>query len=72
MVDQDSPILPMVALLSKVPEVEEGRVQSRLCMDGTYRSAMARSGATCTTAATIVEGSLVSRVIRHGESQQNV
>ncbi|KAI5371181.1 Putative PrpF protein [Septoria linicola] len=58
-VDEDSPILPMVALLSKSSS-DEAHIQSRLFLDNACHSAMAGAGATCTAACSRVPGSLVA------------
>lgn len=62
-VDEDSPILPMVALLSE-PSGETAHIQSRLFLDNACHSAMAGAGATCTAACSRVPGSLVAQLMR--------
>ncbi|EGP88548.1 unnamed protein product [Zymoseptoria tritici ST99CH_1E4] len=62
-VDEDTPILPMVALLSSTPD-ENAHIQSRLFLDNACHSAMAGAGATCTAACSRIPGSLVAELTR--------
>ncbi|KAK4508129.1 hypothetical protein PRZ48_001867 [Zasmidium cellare] len=62
-VDEDSPILPMVALISE-PSQEGAHIQSRLFLDNACHSAMAGAGATCTAACSRMPGSLVAQLMR--------
>jgi 2-methylaconitate cis-trans-isomerase PrpF len=62
-VDEDTPILPMVALLSASPN-EGAHIQSRLFLDNACHSAMAGAGATCTAACSRMPGSLVAQMMR--------
>ncbi|KAF7186331.1 3-methylitaconate isomerase [Pseudocercospora fuligena] len=62
-VDQESPILPMVALLSPASDAE-AHIQSRLFLDNACHSAMAGAGATCTAAASRIKGSLVADIMK--------
>ncbi|CAK4031672.1 2-methyl-aconitate isomerase [Lecanosticta acicola] len=70
-VDKDSPILPMVALLSETPD-PKAHIQSRLFLDNACHSAMAGAGATCTAACSRVRGSLVAAIMRPEALEKNV
>lgn len=61
-VDEDSPILPMIALISG-PSQEDAHIQSRLFLDNACHSAMAGAGATCTAACSRMPGSLVAQLM---------
>ncbi|CAK1354660.1 uncharacterized protein RHO25_001561 [Cercospora beticola] len=71
-VDQDSPILPMVALLSECPDGDGAHIQSRLFLDNACHSAMAGAGATCTAACSRVPGSLVAKIMREGAENDGI
>ncbi|KAM3416042.1 hypothetical protein BST61_g9528 [Cercospora zeina] len=71
-VDQDSPILPMVALLSECHDSDEAHIQSRLFLDNACHSAMAGAGATCTAACSRVPGSLVARMMKKGAENDGI
>lgn len=70
-VDEDTPILPMVALLSETPD-DEAHIRSRLFLDNACHSAMAGAGATCTAACSRMKGSLVSQLMREGSTSSGV
>lgn len=70
-VDEDSPILPMIALLSPATD-PEAHVQSRLFLDNACHSAMAGAGATCTAACSRIEGSLVASLMSATALKQTV
>ncbi|KAK1531674.1 DUF453 domain protein [Colletotrichum paranaense] len=61
-VDEQSPMLPMVALVSK-PTSEEGHIQARLFLDNHCHPSMAGTGGVCTTAASRIEGSVLNRLL---------
>ncbi|KAM0811069.1 hypothetical protein AB5N19_11422 [Seiridium cardinale] len=61
-VDDQSPMLPMVVLVSR-PTSREGNIQSRLFLDNHCHPAMAGTGAVCTTAACQIKGSIVNRLL---------
>ncbi|KAK6062774.1 3-methylitaconate isomerase [Seiridium cupressi] len=61
-VDDQSPMLPMVVLVSS-PTSREGNIQSRLFLDNHCHPAMAGTGAVCTTAASRIKGSIVNRLL---------
>ena len=73
-VDEDSPILPMVALLSSVSpdDDDDAHIQSRLFLDNACHSAMAGAGATCTAACSRVPGSLVAQIMKTGAEKDGV
>ncbi|KAF4966610.1 hypothetical protein FSARC_5730 [Fusarium sarcochroum] len=61
-VDEQSPMLPMVALVSR-PTSHEGNIQSRLFLDNHCHPSMAGTGGVCTTATSRVTGSVVNRLL---------
>ncbi|KAK7448010.1 hypothetical protein CaCOL14_007357 [Colletotrichum acutatum] len=61
-VDEQSPMLPMVASVSK-PTSEEGDIQARLFLDNHCHPSMAGTGGVCTTAASRIEGSVLNRLL---------
>ena len=69
-VDEDSPILPMVALLSEASD-PGAHIQSRLFLDNACHSAMAGAGATCTAACSRVAGSLVASIMGPSALEDN-
>ncbi|KAF5671386.1 cutinase transcription factor 1 [Fusarium denticulatum] len=58
-VDKQSPMLPMVALVSKSTSTE-GHIQSRLFLDNRCHPSMAGTGGVCTAATSRVTGSVVN------------
>ena len=61
-VDKESPMLPMVALVSS-PTTANGHVQSRLFLDNRCHTTMAGTGGVCTAACSRVVGSVVQSVM---------
>jgi 2-methylaconitate cis-trans-isomerase PrpF/2-methylcitrate dehydratase PrpD len=61
-VDKESPMLPMVALVSS-PTNRNGHVQSRLFLDNRCHTTMAGTGGVCTAACSRVFGSVVHSVM---------
>ena len=61
-VDEDSPMLPMVALVSP-PTSNDAHVQSRLFLDNQCHSSMAGTGGVCTAACSRISGSVVQSVM---------
>lgn len=61
-VDAESPMLPMVALLSP-PTDKEGHIQSRLFLDNKCHTSMAGTGATCSAACSRIPGTVVDQVV---------
>ncbi|KAF2172212.1 hypothetical protein M409DRAFT_62969 [Zasmidium cellare ATCC 36951] len=70
-VDEDSPILPMIALISE-PSQEDAHIQSRLFLDNACHSAMAGAGATCTAACSRMPGSLVAQLMSQSALKDKV
>ena len=64
-VDEQSPMLPMVALVSKSTS-KEGNIQSRLFLDNHCHPSMAGTGGICTTAVSRIKGSVVNRLLSPG------
>ncbi|KAK1460506.1 DUF453 domain protein [Colletotrichum cuscutae] len=60
--DEQSPMLPMVALVSK-PTSEEGHIQARLFLDNHCHPSMAGTGGVCATAASRIEASVLNRLL---------
>jgi 2-methylcitrate dehydratase PrpD len=66
-VDEQSPGLPMVVLVSPSPEGNnEGHVVSRLLLNNSCHDTMAGTGAICTAACGWVKGSVVNRQLKGG------
>jgi 2-methylcitrate dehydratase PrpD len=61
-VDEESAMIPMVVLVSK-PSSPEAHVQSRLFLDNRCHTAMAGTGAICTTACSRIRGSVVQQYL---------
>lgn len=61
-VDEESPMLPMVVLVS-APTIAGGHMQSRLLLDNRCHSSMAGTGGVCTAACSRVSGSIVQSVM---------
>jgi hypothetical protein len=61
-VDEESPMLPMVALVS-VPTMKDAHLQSRLFLDNRCHTTMAGTGGVCTAACSRLPGSVVESVI---------
>ncbi|KAF0331828.1 3-methylitaconate isomerase [Colletotrichum asianum] len=61
-VDEQSPMLPMVAVVSK-PTSSEGHIQARLFLDNHCHPRMAGTGGVCTTAASRIKGSVVNQLL---------
>ncbi|KAF5549487.1 DUF453 domain-containing protein [Fusarium mexicanum] len=61
-VDKQSPMLPMVALVSKSTSTE-GHIQSRLFLDNRCHPSMAGTGGVCTAATSRITGSVVNRLL---------
>ncbi|KAK2772747.1 3-methylitaconate isomerase [Colletotrichum kahawae] len=61
-VDEQSPMLPMVAIVSK-PTSSEGHMQARLFLHNHCHPSMAGTGGVCTTAASRIKGSVVNQPI---------
>lgn len=70
-VDEDSPILPMIALVSE-PSRPDAHIQSRLFLDNACHSAMAGAGATCTAACSRMSGSLVAQLMKPSALNEGV
>lgn len=70
-VDEDSPILPITALISK-PSQEDAHIQSRLLLDNACHSAMAGARATCTAACSRMPGSLVTQLMTSSALKEQV
>ena len=64
-VDEQSPMLPMVALVSKATP-KEGNIQSRLFLDNYCHPSMAGTGGICTTAVSRINVSVVNRLLSPG------
>ncbi|KAJ9606360.1 hypothetical protein H2200_009321 [Cladophialophora chaetospira] len=62
LVDEQSPMLPMVALISP-STTPETHIQSRLFLDNKCHTSMAGTGAICTAACSRVTGSIVNQLI---------
>ncbi|KAF4974854.1 hypothetical protein FZEAL_8315 [Fusarium zealandicum] len=61
-VDEESPMLPMVAMVSK-PTSKEGHIQSRLLLDNHCHPSMAGTGGVCTATVSRIQGSIVNRIL---------
>lgn len=61
-VDQQAPMLPMVALVS-APTNPQAHVQSRLILDNHCHPSMAGTGGVCTTATSRMKGSIVHNIL---------
>lgn len=62
LVDEQSPMVPMVALVSK-STIPEAHIQSRLFLDNKCHTSMAGTGAICTAACSRVTGSVVAQFL---------
>ncbi|KAK1657560.1 PrpF protein [Colletotrichum godetiae] len=62
-VGDQSPMLPMVALVSKATS-EEGDVQARLFLDNHCHPSMAGTGGVCTTAVSRIEGPVLNCLLK--------
>ena len=69
-VDEQSPMLPMVALVSKSTS-KEGNIQSRLFLDNHCHPTMAGTGGICTTAVSRIKGSVVNRLLSRGSLESD-
>ena len=61
-VDEESPMLPMVALVT-APTIAEAHLQSRLFLENRCHTSMAGTGGVCTAACSRVSGSIVQTVM---------
>ena len=61
-VDEESPMLPMVALVS-APTIAEAHLQSRIFLDNRCHTSMAGTGGVCTAACSRVSGSILQTVM---------
>ena len=64
-VDEQSPMLPMVALVSK-PTSSEYDIQARLFLDNHCHPSMAGTGGICDTTVSRIKGSVVNRLVSQG------
>ena len=69
-VDEESPMLPMVALISKATS-KTGNIQSRLILDNHCHPSMAGTGGICTTTVSRISGSVVSRLLAPGSLESD-
>ena len=69
-VDEQSPMLPMVALVSKATS-HQGNIQSRLFLDNRCHPSMAGTGGICTTAVSRIKGSVVNRLLSPGSLESD-
>ena len=70
-VDEQSPMLPMVALISAAT-AKDCNIQSRLILDNHCHPSMAGTGGVCTTAVSRIKGSVVNRLLAPGSLQSDV
>lgn len=63
LVDTQSPMLPMVALVSPPTKDSGSHVQSRLFLDNRCHTSMAGTGSICTAACSRIPGSVVNRIL---------
>ena len=72
-VDEQSPGLPMVVLVSPVPnEAGKGHIACRLLLNNTCHDSMAGTGAICTAACGWVKGSVVNKQLKAGAMPSEV
>ena len=69
-VDEQSPMLPMVILVSKATS-DQGNIQSRLFLDNRCHPSMAGTGGICTTAVSRIQGSVVNRLLSPGSLESD-
>ena len=69
-VDEQSPMLPMVALVSRATS-EKGNIQSRLFLDNHCHPSMAGTGSICTAAVSRIKGSIVNRLLSTGSLESD-
>ena len=70
-VDEQLPMLPMVALVSKAT-VKEDNVNVRLFLDNHCHPTMAGTGSVCTATLSRIQGSVVNRLLSPGSLENNM
>ena len=70
LVDKQSPMIPMVALVSSATKAE-CHVQSRLFLDNKCHTSMAGTGAICTAACSRIDGSVINKLLSKENLQKD-